>query len=240
MSGAGDGRAHAGRWLPVALALALIAGACSESPPEPGAAATPTPPPTPTPSPEPRPEVLVTRAFDGFTAAIRRTDTRSAIRFVDDDSVEYLTALERATSSAGPGAIERLSTYEKLVVTTLRTARGSEWVEGLSPPAFLGYLIGYKLVRIPKWLSIAPAGVEVSGRHAVVHLARHGGRRLSVTFELRDGSWKVDVRKLLEVFGWQVDRISEKRGEDKTAVIYAVSSVLSGKLVDPETVWDKR
>ena len=79
----------------------------------------------------------------------------------------------------------------------------------------------------------------MSGRRAVVHLARQAGRRLSVTFELVDGSWKVDVRKLLEVFGWGVDRISEKRGEDKTAVIYAVSSVLADKLVDPETVWDK-
>lgn len=239
MSGAGGRRTHACRWLPVALALALIAGACSESRPEPRAAATPTPPPTPTPTPEPRPEVLVTRAFDGFLAAIRRKDARSAVRFVDDDSVQYLTALERATSSAGPAAIERLSTYEKVVVATLRTARGSELVQGLSPQAFLDYLVGYKLVRIPEWLSIAPAGVEVSGRRAVVHLARQGGRRLSVTFELRDGSWKVDVRKLLEVFGWRVDLISERRGEDKTAVIYAVASVLADELVDPETVWQK-
>ena len=179
MSGAGEGRAHAGRWLPLALALALIAGACSESRPEPKAAATPTPPPTPTPSPEPRAEVQITRAFDGFLAAVRRDDARSAIRFVDEDSVQYLTALERATSSAGPAAIERLSTYEKLVVTTLRTARGSQWIEGLSPQAFFAYLNGYRLVRIPKWLSIAPAGVEcpAGARWSTSRARRAGGSR---------------------------------------------------------------
>lgn len=228
------------RTLWAVLSIALVLASCSSEPSGPseprdaaGASVSPSPSPSPSPTPTAPPEEQIVRVYGRFRREYDHASLYVAYRMLDRDTVRLLGRLQNATGRAGPEQIARLSLWEKLVVTTLRTDYSEDLLEGLSTQRFLGYVASYELFPIPK-PDVTRQRVEVRGATAIASLGR--GQR--VRFDVEDGEWKVDMVPMIDNFSYL---LRSNAGYDGVTVDQYVIETAEGATVNavPADVWRK-
>lgn len=185
-----------GRWAlgsaALALVLAVSAAGCAadETSGEPGAEASP----SEAPEPELSPKKEIAKALARFNTSVKDEDARSTAHLLDRDTIRYLKRLRRHVGSAGPGQIARLTPWERLVVTGLRTDFDETTLGALSVEGFLDHMLDYEEIFLP-FARLEPRRVRVEGSLAV-GIMDVPGPRLRLELERSRGSWRIDVRPL--------------------------------------------
>lgn len=218
-----------------ACALAVLVAGCSSEPSgEPRAEATPTAAPSPSPTKEPSPKVLAAEAFRRLQIAYKREDAGTTIRMFAPATLQALKRLKRVTVTGGPGEIARLSPWEKLVLTILRTDINEDLLEGLSLESFFGYgIYSYELDYFPT-ARLDPENVKITGPRTAVAVI--GGS--PVWFQLVDGSWRVDARGIFEAASFVTRRMAKRQGRTTDEIVLSVAEVRTDLEVPPD-VWEK-
>lgn len=164
---------------------------------------------TPEPEREPSPKKEVAKALARFTRSVKAEDAGSTSNVLDLDTVRYLKRLRRDVGTAGPGRIARLSPWDKLALTGLRTDFDDATLGALSVEGFLGYLLDYEEIFLP-YEKVTPKRIRVDGPKAVVTL--RGRARWRPRLELVRGSWRLDARPLFRDVDRSLARVARLRG----------------------------
>lgn len=231
------------------LALVVALGGCAAGPDEPddagaeAAASTAEPEVTPAPEKEgekkgePKAEgpakVLIRKAFRKMQVAFKRKDARSAVRGMAPLSVRYLKMTQRAVATAGRSEIEKLSVWQKLVLTTLRTDEDPEVIGALSPEAFLDYVFDYDFDYFPT-ARLRASSIKMTSRKT----AAVGIGSTVVWFQRVDGEWKVDCRGAFEAVSVITKRYAKKEGLTIRTTIFGLAEDFTTNVV-PGDVWSK-
>lgn len=231
------------------LALVVALGGCAAGPDEPddagaeAAATTAEPEATPAPEKEgekkgePKAEgpakVLIRKAFRKMQVAFKRKDARSAVGGMAPLSVRYLKMTQRAVATAGRSEIEKLSVWQKLVLTTLRTDEDPEVIGALSPEAFLDYVFDYDFDYFPT-ARLRASSIKMTSRKT----AAVGIGSTVVWFQRVDGEWKVDCRGAFEAVSVITKRYAKKEGLTIRTTIFGLAEDFTTNVV-PGDVWSK-
>lgn len=218
-----------------AVAVAVLATGCSSgAPDEPRAKAAPTAAPSPSPTKEPSPKVLAARAFRRLQIAYARQDGGTTMQMFAPATITALNRLHRVVVTGGPDEIARLSPWQKLVLTVLRTDIHEDLLEGLSTESFFAYAVyGYDLDYFPT-ARLDPKNVKITGPRTAVAII--GGS--PVWFQLVDGSWKVDARGIFEAASFVTRRMAKRQGRTVDEIVLAVAEVRTENALSPD-VWQK-
>lgn len=238
-----------GRCAVAALTMAIALGGCaSEDPADRGtdevAVATASPATPPTPSPKPArarpgpipdgpPKVLIVKAFRKMQRAFDRKDAGAVLRHTGPLSIRYLKQTRRAIASAGRDEIEKLSVWQKLTLTTLRTDLDEEEIGGLSNEGLLGYVFEYKLDSFPSG-RLRKRLIHMDGPRAAT-VATRGSL---VWFTVADGEWKVEVLGGFENVSRVTKDYAEREGLTIHRAILGLAEHLSNDVV-PGDVWQE-
>lgn len=220
----------------VILSISTV-GCVSETADEPrtGAAATSSAqPPSPSPTPETPPRELVAQAFRRLQIAVKRVDGGSSFNMLAPATRRSLNYLQRIVATGGPEAIARLSPWQKIVLTFLRTDYPLDLIEGLSTERFFGYAYFTSGLDYFPTNRLSPRNVKITGPRTAVAVI--GGS--PVWFQLVDGSWRVDLRGVFELGSDVTRRLAERHGLTVEQVILAIAEDRTRKDVSPD-VWEK-
>ncbi|MDQ4126171.1 MAG: hypothetical protein M3134_11330 [Actinomycetota bacterium] len=240
-----------GRCAVAALTMAIAVGGCASGDPgDPGtdevavATASPTPSPPPSASPEPgrgktRPapdgpaKVLIVKAFRKMQRAFERKDARAILRHTGPLTIRYLKQTRRATASADRDEIMKLSVWQKLALTTLRTDLDEDEIAGLSNEDLLGYVFEYELDSFPSG-RLRKRFVHMNGPRAAT-VATRGSL---LWFTVVDGEWKVEVLGGFENVSRVTKEYAEKEGLTIHSAILGLAEHLTKDVV-PGDVWQE-
>ncbi|HYO61682.1 MAG TPA: hypothetical protein VEU29_07270 [Actinomycetota bacterium] len=231
----GDGGTRILRGAAAAVAVTVLAAGCSsEGASEPRAEASATAAPSPSPANEPSPKVLAARAFRRLQIAYKREDSNSTIRMFAPATIKALDRLQRVVATGGPDEIARLTPWQKIVLTILRTDVHHDLLEGASPELFFGYgVYSYELDYFPS-ARLDPDNVKITGPRTAVAVI--GGS--PVWFQLVDGEWKVDARGIFELGSFVARRMAKRQGRSVDEIVLAIAEVRSDNDLPPD-VWEK-
>jgi hypothetical protein len=220
-----------------ALVLAVAVAGCASDEPGPprdeAAATTPASSPSASETEETSPKVLIVQAFRKMQVSFKRKDARTAVRYMAPRSVKALKSLQRVTATGGPAQIEKLTIWQRLVLTMLRTDYDEGLLGGLSPEGFLDYVFSFDLNYFPA-ARLRTSSIEITGPRTAVAVVG----RSPVWFQLVDDQWKVDVRGVFEGVSLFTKRFAKRRGVSPDDVIRSVAEERTTGAVVPE-VWDK-
>ncbi|HYP24944.1 MAG TPA: hypothetical protein VEV43_15360, partial [Actinomycetota bacterium] len=134
---------------------------------------------------------------------------------------------------AGRSEIEKLSVWQKLVLTTLRTDEDPQVIGALSPEAFLDYVFDYDFDYFPT-ARLRASSIKMTSRKT----AAVGIGSTVVWFQRVDGEWKVDCRGAFEAVSVITKRYAKKEGLTIRTTIFGLAEDFTTKVV-PGDVWSK-
>ena len=232
----------------VALAVAVASSGCAGdgAQDEPGAeavatTAAPSEPPASTPKPakpsKPTPKgpakAQIVVAFRKMQVAFERKDPGAVLRRTGRLSKTYLKKTKKAVATAGRAKIKKLSVWQKLVLTTLRTDLEADEIGALSRKQFLDHVFEYGLDYFPT-ARLRKRIIEVTGPRT----AAAGIGRGPIWFELVEGEWKVEVVGAFETLGNITKEFAKQEGHTIKRAILGLAEEFTRDVV-PGDVWSK-
>lgn len=220
----------------LAVVVAVAAGGCSsDEPSAPRAEATAgTSSSSLAKEPEASPKREVVKALARFTRSVRDEDARTTANLLDRHTIRYLKRLQRHVGSAGPAQIARLTPWEKLVVTGLRTDFDEKTLGALSVEGFLDHMLDYEEIFLPFDLT-EPERVRIQGSRAVVTA---GLSKARLELELAGGSWKLDARPLFYRVDEGLASVAGQRGRSLDDQVLRFAEQITRYRI-PRDVWEK-
>lgn len=197
------------------------------------ASSEPSAPASPAPDAEPSPEKEIAKVLARFTRAVKDEDARTTANLVDRKTIRYLKRLQDDVGSAGPGRIARLSPWEKLALTGLRTDFDEETLGALSVEGFLDHLLDYEEIFLP-YEKLDPKRIRVDGSRATVKLDLPRGR---LRFQRAGGSWRLDARRLFHEVDENLVRLARQRGWTVDELVLRLGERITLYRLTPD-VWE--
>lgn len=231
--------------------MAIAVGGCaSEDPEGPGteevAAATASPAPSPPPTSRPKrdkPERerlpkgpakgLIVKAFQEMQRAMRKDDAKEVLRRTGPLTIVYLKKTRKAIASAGRAEIAKLSVWQKLVLTTLRTDLDEQAIAEMSNADLLGYVFEYEYDSFPRG-RLRKSLIHMNGRREAT-VATRGSL---VWFSVDDGEWKVEIVGGFENVSRVTKEYAQTEGIKVKTAIFGLAEEFTKNVV-PGDVWQK-
>jgi hypothetical protein len=192
--------------------------------------------PAATPTPQASPEEEIAQTLERFTTSVKDEDARSTANLLDRDTIRYLKRLRRHVGSAGPAQIARLTPWEKLALTGLRTDFDEKTLGALSVEGFLDHMMDYEEIFLA-FERFEPRRLRVEGSRAVA-IMDVPRPRLRLELERSRGSWRIDARALFYRVDEGLALWAKGRGRtvDEQILRFAEDITAYGVLPD---VWEK-
>jgi hypothetical protein len=188
----------------------------------------------PTRGAEASPEEEIENALARFNRSVKDEDARSTANLLDRDTIRYLKRLRNHVGSAGRGRIAKLTPWEKLALTGLRTDFDERTLGALSVEGFLDHVLDYEEIFLPfERLELQRVRVEGSRAVAIVDVAR-----LRLKLERSRGSWRIDARPLFYRVDEGLRGIARDRGHTVDEQVLRFGERITAYRLTPD-VWEK-
>lgn len=180
----------------------------------------------------------VENSFSGYKAAILEGKGKEAIKWVDQNTLDYYEKILEIAKSGDKATVQNLGLLDKWTVLSVRHRIPREEVLNMDGRSFFIYAVDEEFIGKKSVRDVEIGEIEVNGKTARGKIITEGDfDPMYFDFHKEGNKWKIDLTSLYPVSEAELEKARERNAKPDDEFILEILRMMTRKEPAPN-IWD--